>query len=118
MNGIMDAKRNGEDKVRTIMSKSKDYVIVRPGPLMSGKSLKGPSGIQLNQGDTIGGGLSRDELAGVVVGALTSGKKGVTVEAYRSSTAQALQPDFSLPSGRESPVSSTYEGLFETVQSD
>ena len=117
LNGIMDAKRNGEEKVRSIMSKTKDYVIVRPGPLMSGKTLQGPKGIQLNQGDTVGGGLSRDELAGVVVGALTSGKKGITVEAYRASTAQVLEPGFAIPSGREG-TGATYVELFSTVQSD
>jgi uncharacterized protein YbjT (DUF2867 family) len=116
-NGIMDAKRNGEEKVRATLAGSKDYVIVRPGPLLSTKSQKGPSGIQINQGDTIGGGISRDELAGVVVGALVSGKRGATVEVYRTYSATPLQPNFSIPSGREA-TAETYKGLFDGVQSD
>lgn len=118
-NGIMDAKRQGEQRVRDTLSKSgKDYVIVRPGPLMSGKTYTGIAGLQLNQGDTIGGGISRDELAGVVVGALLSGTKGATVEVYRTLTATALQKEFPLPSGKESKPSDTYTGLFDSVRAD
>jgi nucleoside-diphosphate-sugar epimerase len=117
LNGIMDAKRQGEESVRKILEKSKNYVIVRPGVLLSGKSPNGPSGIQLNQGDTIGGGLSRDELAGAVVGALVSKKRGATVEVYRTSTATALQPEFKQPNGREL-TANTYAGLFDSVQAD
>jgi hypothetical protein len=116
LNGIMDAKRAGEEKVRRTLSQNKDYVIVRPGVLMSGKSI-GPQDIEVNQGDTIGGGLSRAALAEVTVGALVSGKRGATVEVYRKATATALQPDFKLPSGSES-TSDTYKGLFGSVKSD
>jgi hypothetical protein len=116
LNGIMDAKRTGEEKVRRTLSKSKDYVIVRPGVLTAGKSI-GPQDIEVNQGDTIGGGLSRGALAEVTVGALVSGKRGVTVEVYRKATATALQPEFKLPSGSES-TSDTYIGLFDSVKSD
>ena len=108
----MDAKYNGEVKTRKILSSGKtDYVIVRPGVLLNGKTTTGPVGLELNQGDTIGGGLSRDELAGVVVGAIQSralalskpkkGGQGITVEAYRKSTAQKLEKQFSIPSGNE-----------------
>jgi len=111
--GIMDAKYNGEVKTRTVFSSSggktaADYVIVRPGVLLNGKTTTGPVGLELNQGDTIGGGLSRDELAGVVVGAIqsrASSKKGsgqgITVEAYRKSTAQKLERQYTVPSGNE-----------------
>ena len=117
-NGIMDAKREGEDQVRQILQKTKDYVIVRPGPLMTGKSPKGASGIEVNQGDTIGGGLSRDELAGVAIGGLVSGVKGATVEVYRTNTATALQPEFTLPSGNEQHTTGTYADLFQSVRLD
>jgi len=110
-NGIMDAKYNGEMKTRKIFSKGKsDYVIVRPGVLLNGKSITGPVGLELNQGDTIGGGLSRDELAGIVVGAIQnralalankSKKGGITVEAYRKKTAQTLEKKYTIPSGNE-----------------
>jgi len=116
MNGIMDAKINGEGKVRSTMSKN-NYVIIRPGVLLSGKTNGGVSDIELNQGDTIGGGLSRDELAGVVVGAIQSNKKGFTVEAYRTRTATKLQPEFTVPSGNEL-RGGTFEELFLNVKAD
>jgi dTDP-4-dehydrorhamnose reductase len=111
--GIMDAKYNGEVKTRKIFASAKsDYVIVRPGVLLNGKTTTGPMGLELNQGDTIGGGLSRDELAGVVVGAIQNralalankskkGVEGITVEAYRKSTAQKLEKKYTIPSGNE-----------------
>jgi uncharacterized protein YbjT (DUF2867 family) len=117
LQGIMDAKRQGETKLRKALADKKDYMIIRPGPLMNGKSTGGPDGIEINQGDTIGGGLSRDELAGVAVGALRSGKKGVTVEVYRKSTATKLQPEYAIPSGRERSADS-YEAMFEKVVVD
>lgn len=110
--GIMDAKNNGEAKTRKIFaskgaSNGNGYVIVRPGVLLNGKSTTGPAGMELNQGDTIGGGLSRDELAGVVIGAIQSkatakkSKSGITVEAYRKSTAQTLEKKYPKTSGNE-----------------
>jgi len=121
---IMDEKFRGEEAVRTIMkgkgkSAPGNYVIVRPGPLLSGKSKNGAADLELNQGDTVGGGLSRDELTGVVVGALVAGEvaRGTTVECYRSRTATALQPEFALPSGREL-RGNTYAALFQGVKKD
>mmetsp|Transcript_63543 Transcript_63543/g.187589 ORF Transcript_63543/g.187589 Transcript_63543/m.187589 type:complete len:383 (-) Transcript_63543:144-1292(-) len=117
VNKIMDAKLDGENKVRSVMGPGGDYIILRPGVLLSGKSKEGAADLELNQGDTVGGGLSRDELAGVVVGALKSGKKGVTVEVYRKRTTTKLQPEFVVPSGNELTASS-YIGLFENAKSD
>lgn len=114
---IMDAKRQGEDKVREILAKNKNYMIIRPGPLLGAKSRNGAVDIELNQRDFIGGGISRDELAGVVVGALQSDKKGATVEVYRSKTRQKIQPEFDLFSGNEA-TADTYVGLFNNVKSD
>ncbi|KAL7525802.1 hypothetical protein ACHAXR_001167 [Thalassiosira sp. AJA248-18] len=114
---IMDAKRQGEEKVRSILAKTKNYMIVRPGPLLGVKSKNGVADIELNQGDIIGGGISRDELAGVVVGALLSDKKGATVEVYRGKTRQKIQPEFDISSGNEATADS-YVGLFESVKSD
>lgn len=143
--GIMDAKNHGEAKTREIFSSGGDYVIVRPGVLLGGKSLAGPAGLELNQGDTIGGGLSRDELAGIVVGAIQSkalansnktknkrkGGEGITVEAYRKSTAQTLEKKYPLPSGNELAVDASlvattpktssrvlYRELFAKAKSD
>jgi dTDP-4-dehydrorhamnose reductase len=117
LDGIMDAKLQGENKVRSILSKKKDYMIIRPGVLMNGRTKNGPRDMQVNQEDQIGGGLSRDELAGVIVGALKSGKRGVTVEVYRRSTATPLQPAFTIPSGHEAQAS-TYVGLFDSTVPD
>jgi len=136
--GIMDAKYNGEVKTRKIFQSAKtDYVIVRPGVLLNGKSTTGPLGLELNQGDTVGGGLSRDELAGIVVGAIQnrasakrSGSKGegITVEAYRKATAQKLERQYVVPSGNEltidpskvvaSSSSSLYRELFLGAKTD
>lgn len=124
---IMDEKLRGEEAVRTIMSGGNkgggkgpgNYVIIRPGPLLSGKSKNGASDLELNQGDTVGGGLSRDELGGIVVGALQAGEiaRGITVECYRSRTATALQPEFALPSGKEL-RGETYAALFGGARKD
>jgi hypothetical protein len=84
---------------------------------MNGRTKNGPLDIEVNQDDQIGGGLSRDELAGVVVGALVSGKRGVTVEVYRRSTATPLQSAFTIPSGREA-QSNTFVGLFDSTEPD
>jgi len=136
--GIMDAKYNGEVKTRKIFQSAKtDYVIVRPGVLLNGKSTTGPLGLELNQGDTVGGGLSRDELAGIVVGAIqnrasakrsNSKGEGITVEAYRKATAQKLERQYVVPSGNEltidpskvvaSSSSSLYQELFVGAKSD
>ena len=112
---IMEAKLNGEMKMKEIMGN--DYVIIRPGVLLSGKTKGGANDIELNQGDTVGGGLSRDELAGVVIGAIQSRKRGITVEAYRRSTATILQPEFKVPSGNEL-TGSSYRDLFLNAKSD
>lgn len=121
---IMDRKREGEDRVREIYRDTGDYVIVRPGVLLSGKTRNGAADVELNQGDTVGGGLSRDELAGVVVGTLMSPpspkkdeRGGVTVEAYRRSTRTALQPEFPSPSGNEL-SGETYAALFDKAKRD
>lgn len=134
--GIMDAKLNGETKTRKIFAPGgakSDYVIVRPGVLLNGKTTTGPVGLELNQGDMIGGGISRDELAGVVVGAIQSKasgkiKGGVTVEAYRKKTAQTLEKKYAMPSGNELAVDagstaatsskSLYQELFAKAKSD
>lgn len=112
---IMEAKLNGEENARSIMGS--EYIIIRPGVLLSGKSKNGANDIELNQGDTIGGGLSRDELSGIVVGAIQNGKYGITVEVYRKVTATKLQPEFSIPSGNEL-YASSFEGLFKNTIKD
>ena len=50
---IMDAKRHGEEKTRSILAKGKNYMIVRPGPFLNVKSRNGAVDIELNQGDMV-----------------------------------------------------------------
>ena len=116
---ILDEKLRGEEAVRTVLGRGTgNYVILRPGPLLKGRTKGGASGIELNQGDTVGGGLSRDELAGLVAGAVASdAARGVTVECYRSQTATALQPEYTVPSGREQRAD-TYDGMFAAAAKD
>ena len=116
---IMDYKLEGEQAVRSALGRgSGNYVIVRPGVLLSGKTRNGAADIEVNQGDMIGGGLSRDELAGVCVGAMMSeAARGVTVEAYRKSTRTKLQPEFDNLSGNERSAES-YAALFSNASRD
>lgn len=114
LNGIMDAKLAGENSVRQTL---RDYVIVRPGVLMNGISRNGAADIEINQGDYIGGGISRDELAAVSVAALQSKKQGVTIEAYRTNTRTKLQKEFNDFSGKEQ-HGNTYMELLQSVSSD
>ena len=114
LNGIMDAKLAGENSVRKTL---KDFVIVRPGVLMNGISRNGAADIEINQGDYIGGGLSRDELAAISVAALQSKEQGVTIEAYRTNTRTKLQKEFNEFSGKEQ-HGRTYTDLFQSVTSD
>ena len=80
---------------------------------MGSKTTKlGAAGVELNQGDYQGGGLSRDELAELVVAALDNDNlRGVTVEVYRTATRTKLQPDFEMTSGNERSAA-TYNELF------
>ncbi|GMH74518.1 hypothetical protein TrST_g2279 [Triparma strigata] len=88
VDGIMYQKLRGEDEVR---KKVKDYVIIRPGVLVNGKD-GGP--VEIAQGDYLGGGLSRQELAELVVDAVEAPETDFTVEVYRKKTRTALQKEF------------------------
>ena len=108
---ILDYKLLGEDEVRKQL---KDYTIIRPGVLLGGKG-KGPEDIELNIGDTIGGGLTRDELANVVVASLSNkNSQGKTVEVYRVSNRQKLMPNYAEKSGKES-RGGTWEKLWDGI---
>ena len=88
VDGIMSYKLQGEDAVRKT---TKNYAIIRPGVLVSGK---GGGPIEVAQGDYQGGGLSREELASLVVDAVVSPQSRFTVEVYRQKTRTALQKEF------------------------
>jgi len=88
VDGIMYQKLRGEEEVR---KKVKDYVIIRPGVLVNGRD-GGP--VEIAQGDYLGGGLSRQELAELVVDAVEAPETDFTVEVYRKKTRTALQKEF------------------------
>ena len=109
---IMDYKLLGEDYVR---SKCPHYAIVRPGVLMSSASLL-PSALEINQGDTIGGGITRDELARVAVAACQFSDQ-CTFEVFRRNSRIKLQPEFPAISGKEH-YGDSFEDLLSGITKD
>ncbi|CAK0868646.1 unnamed protein product [Prorocentrum cordatum] len=70
--GIMDAKARGEEGVKAAMRGSGTrYVVLRPGGLEDTKYL-GPAEMELNQGDAVGGLVSRADVAACAVAAAKS----------------------------------------------
>ena len=95
--GIMEAKIQGEDAVRTlysdpaVASKNLGYTIIRPGGLTTGSSM-GPSFLELNQGDSKSGRLSRFDVAALCVNCLDSGDAfDTTFECYETLTAKPIE---------------------------
>ena len=95
-NGIMEAKINGEDKVRElyareeIMNKGLGYTIVRPGGLTN-EAATGPSFLEVNQGDDKSGRLSRADVAGICIGCLdVASSFDTTFECYLKDTAKPV----------------------------
>jgi uncharacterized protein YbjT (DUF2867 family) len=73
--GIMEAKIQGEDIARelyadpSVLKQKLGYTIIRPGGLTTGESL-GPAALELNQGDSKSGRLSRADVAGLCINRL------------------------------------------------
>ena len=95
--GIMEAKIQGEDQVRNlyaqpgVLSQGLGYTIVRPGGLTTGEPL-GVTALELNQGDTKSGRLSRADVAAVCINALDSTATwDTTFELYESLTAKPIE---------------------------
>lgn len=95
--GIMEAKIQGEDVLRDLYSdpslveKNLGYTIIRPGGLTSSESL-GPAGLELNQGDSKSGRLSRADVAALCVNCLdASDAFDTTFECYETSTAKPIE---------------------------
>ena len=91
--GIMEAKIKGEDEVRRLYSTEKDvgYTIVRPGGLTL-EPARGAAALELNQGDTKSGRISRADVAALCVecvGARAASR--ATFECYEADTAKPLQ---------------------------
>eukprot|EP00442_Polarella_glacialis_P004473 CAMPEP_0115070742 /NCGR_PEP_ID=MMETSP0227-20121206/13288_1 /TAXON_ID=89957 /ORGANISM="Polarella glacialis, Strain CCMP 1383" /LENGTH=294 /DNA_ID=CAMNT_0002457301 /DNA_START=178 /DNA_END=1065 /DNA_ORIENTATION=- len=101
--GIMDAKARGEEGVKAALrGAGTRYTILRPGGLEDSPAL-GPRAMEVNQGDIIGGLVSRADVAAAAIAAATSPETDdVTFELYAYGDAFAQKPgptDFGLPSG-------------------
>lgn len=130
---IMNLKRKGEVAVEDMYSnyyaasdepKKPSYVIVRPGGLSDGPAA-GPSNVELNQGDTIIGEVSRQDVADCVAAMasyLTSNMRkqdalqNVIFEIYGKKSAYPLQANFKKPSGMEVSGNS-FEDMFPLLKS-
>ena len=114
---VMNYKLMGENAMKAVYASSGDdslsYVIVRPGGLLDGEAA-GPAAMELNQGDTVSGELSRDDVADCVVSAALSQvvPRRVTFELYTRSKRSVLQKTFPSLSGYERSGAS-YDEMFK-----
>eukprot|EP00929_Paragymnodinium_shiwhaense_P020933 TRINITY_DN13797_c0_g1_i1.p1 TRINITY_DN13797_c0_g1~~TRINITY_DN13797_c0_g1_i1.p1 ORF type:complete len:135 (-),score=15.20 TRINITY_DN13797_c0_g1_i1:25-429(-) len=122
--GVMDAKARGEEGTKQALRGTKTrYTIVRPGGLENSAAL-GPAAIELNQGDAVGGLISRaDSAAAAVAAADSPDTDDVTFELYAYGNAFAQQPgptDLGLPAGPTGYErrGSTWPELFKGLQPD
>ena len=95
--GIMEAKIQGEDAVRELyanpdlLTRKIGYTVVRPGGLTTGESL-GVTALELNQGDSKSGRLSRADVAAICVQCLDSSDAfDTTFECYETLTAKPVE---------------------------
>ncbi|CAM9547189.1 unnamed protein product [Scytosiphon promiscuus] len=116
---IMTLKRKGEVGLEEIYAgapKGVTYTIVRPGGLTDG-GLVGPAGIELNQGDTIGGTVGRADVAEVVVeAALSPATENTVFEIYDKKSRGPLQGNLPKTSGFER-SGDNYAAMFKDLQS-
>lgn len=97
---IMSEKIQGEDAVRDLYQRWVDpsladtctYTIIRPGGLTEEPAL-GPSGLELNQGDTKSGRISRTDVASLCVQSMLFPQytSRSTFECYNADTGKPLQ---------------------------
>ncbi|KAG7353757.1 NmrA family protein [Nitzschia inconspicua] len=95
LGGIMEEKIKGEDDVRSLYAKTEGgmtYTVIRPGGLTE-EPARGVSAMELNQGDTKSGRISRYDVAKLCVEAtlfpdLTGGS---TFECYDADTGKPLE---------------------------
>lgn len=119
--GILDEKLKGENALREAYASAGDtslsYVIIRPGGLADYEA-EGPAKIELNQGDSISGEVSRADVAQCTVAAALSKTipPNVTFEIYEASRAGPLQGTFSQKSGYER-RGQTYDEMFSGLKS-
>jgi len=123
---IMEYKYLGEKGLKEEYQKaanpSLSYVIIRPGGLTDSKAL-GASGIELNQGDTIVGDVTRADVAECAAAAAVSKliPKDVTFEIYQADKKSVLEGRFPPVSGYErtgSQLGGDYEKIFSGLVSN
>lgn len=135
-NGIMEAKIQGEDAVKKLyatpeaMQQGLGYTILRPGGLTAPiLEPRGAPFMELNQGDTKSGRLSRTDVAALCLEALDSPETfDTTFECYEKETAKPLESvglSNILRLSNPTPVQyglerrgDTYEALFRELQRD
>ena len=125
--GIMGEKRLGEIGVEELYSShgetpSSSYTIVRPGGLEEPKKneVLGPAELEISQGDTLAGIVSRSDLAEVCVELASSTQPNLAntaVELYYTNSAQPCEGKFKsqLKNGVRL-HGSTYAELFQQIQ--
>lgn len=124
--GIMGYKLLGEDSLRRVYSSAEDdvgYAIIRPGGLLDRDQAVGAGLVELNQGDTISGEISRIDVAECAVAAALSKSipSKVTFEVYEADKSGPLQSDFPKVSGFEQSgplLGADYEVLFRGLKQD
>jgi len=124
--GIMGYKLLGEDSLRRAYASAEDgvgYAIIRPGGLLDRDQAVGAGLVELNQGDTISGEISRIDVEDCVVAAALSKSipNKVTFELYEAGKSGPLQSDFPKVSGfeRSGPqLGADYDTLFRGLKQD
>ena len=128
---IMDYKIAGETELRKSYAAASNpkvhYVVVRPGGL-SDEDSKGPSGVEVSQGDILSAEIGRADVAEVTVAALLSPKTDdATIECYGSggetlfgikTGPSKLSKDLPDPSKYKHFSSESFNDLFNGVLSD
>lgn len=128
---IMDYKIAGETELRNAYAAANDtslkYTIIRPGGLSDEES-KGPSGVEVSQGDILSAEIGREDVAAVTVAALlSSATDNVSLECYGSggetlfgqkTGPSKLAKDLPDPSKYKHLSGVSYEQLFDGVLND
>jgi hypothetical protein len=127
--GIMDEKRKGEISVQNAFiaageSSASSFTIVRPGGLEEPKKneVLGPSSLEISQGDTLAGIISRADVAEVAVELAASSASNLlntALELYYTDSAQPCEGKFKafLTNGVSPRLhGNSYEGLFRGIQ--
>lgn len=122
--GIMDAKASSEEAIkRVLQNTATKFCILRPGGLEDSPPL-GPGVMELNQGDVVGGLVSRSDVAAAAIAAADSrDTDSTTFELYAFGNAFAQQPgptDLFLPAGRTGYErrGESWEDLFKGLKKD